>query len=56
VLAMFFAYDDYFHGLGLLTLYLALPLSVLFVFNLFTGLWNPVVDFFATYLVEPKAT
>lgn len=56
VLAMFFAYDDYFHGLGLLTLYLGLPLAVLFLFNLLTGLWNPVVGFFASYLVEPKAT
>jgi len=56
VLAMFFAYDDYFHGLGLLTLYLGLPLAALFLINWPTGLWKPVVGFFASYLVEPKAS
>jgi hypothetical protein len=57
VLAMFFAYDDYFNGLGLLTLYLGLPLAVLFLVNWPTELWKPVVGFFASFLKEiPKST
>ncbi len=50
VLALFFAYDDYFFGLGLLTLDLGLPVFALWLVNLVTGLWNPVLDWFLSWL------
>ena len=49
VLFLFFAYDDYFEGLGLLTLYLGLPIAALYIVN-FLGLWNPVVGWFYSWL------
>jgi hypothetical protein len=56
VLMMFLAYDDYFHGLGLLTVYLGLPLFVLWIVNVLLGVWNPVVRFFASFLREIPTT
>ncbi len=50
LLAIFFAYDDYFSGLGLLTLDLGLPLAVLWILNAITGLWDPAVNCFYQWL------
>src|SRR5262245_30440383 len=41
VVMYFFAYDDYFQGLGQLTLYLAIPIFVLWALTALLG-WNPI--------------
>jgi hypothetical protein len=51
LMMLFFAYDDYFHGLGLLTLYLGLPILVLWIVTAVLG-WNPVLEFAESFLQE----
>jgi len=55
LLMQFFAYDDYFYGLSLLSLYLFLPIFVLLAVNSLVGFWNPVLGFFLNYIKEVRA-
>jgi hypothetical protein len=55
LLMQFFAYDDYFFGLSLLSLSLFLPILVLFIANSLVGFWNPWLNFLLGYLKEPRA-
>lgn len=54
VLVYFFAYDDYFFGLSLLTLYLGLPMLVLYLVTLVVPVWGWWVKILLGFLVEPK--
>ena len=42
---LFFALEDFFAGLGMVMIYLYIPMTVLFLLNLVTGWWNPLLRF-----------
>ena len=52
LLTMFFAYDDFFHGLGLLTIFFALPIVILWPANAVLGAWGFALGFFESFLKE----
>lgn len=43
VLSFFFAFEEMLEGLGLFSLYLLLPIFVLWPLNYFVGFWNPLL-------------
>jgi hypothetical protein len=49
---VFFALEDFFQALGMVLIYLCIPIAVLFLFNLITGWWNPVLDLVLKWLKE----
>lgn len=50
---VFFALDDLLPALGLFTLYVYLPVLVLYVLNLVVGFWTPLVDVANGWLKAP---
>ena len=50
---VFFALDDLLPALGLFTLYVYLPVLVLYLLNLVVGFWQPLVNAAASWLKPP---
>jgi len=50
IVMVVFAYDDYFAGLSQLTIFLAVPIAVLFVINALLGIWDPWLNIFRGWL------
>jgi len=53
ILFVFFAYTDLLEGVTLFTLYIYLPVFVLYVLNAIVGFWNPLLRFAQGYLKAP---
>ena len=51
----FYSIEDFFDALGLLTIYVALPLFVLYAANWMLGFWNPLLNLVYLWLKDPSA-
>ena len=52
LLMLFFAYEDFFDGLSLLVLYLALPAAVLVPIHLLVPVWSWALNLVFPWLLE----
>jgi hypothetical protein len=53
LLVISFAFSELLEGLGVLIIYIGLPVLVLFLINAILGIWEPWLDFFYGYLKQP---